>query len=94
MRRSDVAQRVRIVLVRELRCPASKVNEDAEFAADLGASSLDKIGIASALEEEFGVRLSDREVSFCETVGTAIDLVETKLENRSCGAAPSRRRTA
>ncbi|HVM38317.1 MAG TPA: acyl carrier protein [Sphingomicrobium sp.] len=95
MRREEIARRVRTVLVRELRCPGSRVTENAEFVADLGAMPapglppagrqggiLDKLAVMMALEDEFGIKLTDREVAFCETVGTAIDLVETKLENR------------
>ncbi len=88
MARRDIAARVRAVIVAELRCTPAKVCEDAEFGADLGATSLDKIGIVSAIEDAFGILLSDREVAFCETVGTAIDLIETKVENRSAGGTP------
>lgn len=82
MTRSDIRYRVRSIIVSELRCPIARVGENAEFAADLGATGLDKISIVCGLENAFWIRLSDDEVTFCKTVGTAIDLVETKLENK------------
>jgi acyl carrier protein len=58
-----------------------RVTEAAEFRRDLGADSLDLAEIPVLIEEEFGIRFNDDEVAFCQTVGTAIDLIESKLEN-------------
>lgn len=81
----DTARRVRITIARELACPLARLTEGADFRRDLGADSLDLVQVPAALEDEFGIRLSDAEVEFCQTVGTAIDLIRTKLENRACG---------
>lgn len=82
MTRSEIRYQVRSTIVTELRCPIARVVDNAEFEADLGASTLDKISIVCGLENAFGIKLSDGEAAFCKTVGTAIDLVETKVENR------------
>lgn len=82
MTRDAIARQARLIIARELCILVGTVREAADFRADLGADSLDMVTLPRALEEEFGVRFSDREVEFCQTVGTAIDLVETKLENR------------
>jgi acyl carrier protein len=78
----EIGRRARIVIARELACPIKRLADGADFRRDLGADSLDLINVPHALEEEFGVRFSDDEVAFTQTVGTAIDLVRTKLENR------------
>jgi acyl carrier protein len=80
----DVARGVRVIIARQLACPMRRLaSDDAEFRNDLGADSLDLVQIPCALEEAFGVRFTDDEVAFCQTIGTAVDLVRTKLENRS-----------
>lgn len=88
MSRDEITRRVRLVLVTELGIPPARVRDGAEFRRDLGADSLDMVQVPRALEEEFGIRFSDDEVSFCETVGTAIDLIEQKMDNRACGVGP------
>jgi acyl carrier protein len=77
----DVGRRVRVTIARELACPLSRLSDGADFRRDLGADSLDLVGIPHALEDEFGVSLTDGEVEFCQTVGTAIDVIRSKLEN-------------
>lgn len=83
MNRAEVSRRVRALLMEELRCSPQKVREEAELGPDLGAGSLDKITISCRLENEFGIKLSDDECAFAQTVGTLIDLVETKVENKN-----------
>lgn len=78
--RREIERRARVVIVRELMAPPARVNEYADFRTDLGADSLDIVTLTAALEEEFKVAISDDEAAFCQTVGTAIDLIETKLE--------------
>lgn len=78
----EIGRRVRIVIGRELACPIKRLGDNCDFRRDLGADSLDLVAIPQALEEEFGVRFTDDEVEFTQTIGTAIDLVRTKLENR------------
>jgi acyl carrier protein len=80
--RSDISRRARIVIGRELLFNFTRITDDSEFARDLGANAQDMVDVRHALEGEFGVRFTDQEVAFAKTVGTAIDLIETKLENR------------
>jgi acyl carrier protein len=82
MTREETARRVRALLIEELRCPASRIRDDADLGGDLGAGSLDKITVACRIENDFGIRLSDDECAFAQTVGTLTDLVQQKVENR------------
>jgi acyl carrier protein len=84
----ETGRRARVVIARELGCPLPRLTDAADFRRDLGADSLDLVNVPRALEDEFGIRLTDREVEFCQTVGTAVDLIRSKLEN---GAALDRR---
>ena len=78
----ETARRARVIIARVLAVPVSRLHDDADFRRDLGADSLDLVEVPAALEHEFGIRLSDEEVEFCQTVGTAIDVIRTKLENK------------
>lgn len=79
--RDEIAYRARLIVAEALNVSPTRINDDAEFAADLGADSLDLVEIPAALEEAFGIVLTDDEVAFCKTFGTAIDVIEAKLEN-------------
>lgn len=80
MNRRDIEQRARLIIARELHCDIGKVREDADLREDLGADSLDMVQLTAALEDEFGVRVTDDEAEFCQTVGTAFDILAGKVE--------------
>ena len=56
---SDVADRVRKIVVEHLNVDAEKVTEKASFIDDLGADSLDQVELVMAFEEEFSVEIPD-----------------------------------
>jgi acyl carrier protein len=80
----ELGRRVRVTIARELNCPLPRLTDAAELRRDLGADSLDLAALPAALEEEFDIVLTDDEVDFCQTIGTAVDLIRSKLEN-GCG---------
>ncbi len=81
MNRGDIVRQGRVVIARELAIDLRKVDEDADFRADLGADSLDIVHLTASLEDEFGIQISDDEAEFCQTVGTAFDIIESKIEH-------------
>ncbi len=50
---SDVAERVKKIVIEHLGVDADKVTDDANFIEDLGADSLDTVELVMAFEEEF-----------------------------------------
>ena len=56
---SDVAERVKKIVVEHLGVADDKVAEDASFIDDLGADSLDTVELVMAFEEEFGCEIPD-----------------------------------
>jgi acyl carrier protein len=82
MNRQQITEQVRLVLIEHLRCSPARITDRAEFRKDLGADSLDMVELPAAFEDAFGIRITEAEAEFCETVGTAIDLIEGKLENK------------
>jgi acyl carrier protein len=56
---------------------ASSISRDAELAA-LDVDSLDLAELSQIIEEQFGVELTSNDVAEIETVGDAIDLVQSR----------------
>ncbi len=73
---SDVAERVKKIVVEHLGVDADKVVESANFIDDLGADSLDTVELVMAFEEEFGVEIPDDQAETITTVGDAIKFLE------------------
>ena len=74
---SDVADRVKKIVIEHLGVEADKVEEKASFIDDLGADSLDTVELVMAFEEEFGSEISDSEAEKILTVGDAIKFIES-----------------
>ena len=73
---SDVADRVKKIVVEHLGVDEAKVAEDASFIDDLGADSLDIVELVMAFEEEFGVEIPDDAAEKITTVGDATKYIE------------------
>jgi acyl carrier protein len=73
---SDVAVKVKKIIVEHLGVDETKVTEEASFIDDLGADSLDTVELVMAFEEEFGSEISDSEAEKILTVGDAIRFIE------------------
>jgi acyl carrier protein len=75
---SDVADRVKKIVVEHLNVEAEKVTENASFIDDLGADSLDTVELVMAFEEEFNVEIPDDAAESIVTVGDAIKFIKEK----------------
>ena len=73
---SDVAERVKKIVIDHLGVDADKVVESASFIDDLGADSLDTVELVMAFEEEFGVEIPDDAADSILTVGDAVKFIE------------------
>ena len=73
---SDVAERVKKIVIEHLGVDADKVVDNANFIEDLGADSLDTVELVMAFEEEFGVEIPDDAAETIVTVGDATRFLE------------------
>ncbi len=73
---SDIADRVKKIVVEHLGVDAEKVSDNASFIDDLGADSLDTVELVMAFEEEFGVEIPDDAAETILTVGDAVEFLK------------------
>ncbi len=73
---SDVAARVKKIVVEHLGVDEDKVTDNASFVDDLGADSLDTVELVMAFEEEFGCEIPDEVAEKILTVKNAIEYVQ------------------
>ena len=72
---SDIAERVKKIVIEHLGVDAEKVVVGASFIDDLGADSLDTVELVMAFEEEFNVEIPDDAAEKISTVKDAIDFI-------------------
>ncbi|EHH69442.1 acyl carrier protein [Gluconobacter morbifer G707] len=73
---SDIADKVKKIVVEHLGVDESKVTPDASFIDDLGADSLDTVELVMAFEEAFSVEIPEDAAEKIATVKDAIDYIE------------------
>ncbi|MBW7888871.1 MAG: acyl carrier protein [Bacteroidetes bacterium] len=75
---SDVAAKVKEIIVNKLGADADKVTETASFTNDLGADSLDTVELVMEFEKAFNLSIPDEDAEKIGTVGDAIRYIESK----------------
>jgi acyl carrier protein len=73
---SDIAERVKKIVVEHLGVDEDKVVEGASFIDDLGADSLDTVELVMAFEEEFNIEIPDDAAEKIQTVGDAVNFIK------------------
>ena len=73
---SDIAERVKKIVVEHLGVDEAKVEESASFIDDLGADSLDTVELVMAFEDEFNVEIPDNAAEKIQTVGDAVNFIK------------------
>ncbi|MEY4610410.1 MAG: acyl carrier protein [Cytophagales bacterium] len=73
---SDIAEKVKSIIVEKLGVEASEVTPEASFTNDLGADSLDTVELIMEFEKEFSVSIPDDQAENIQTVGQAIAYLE------------------
>ena len=77
---SDIASKVKAIIVEKLGVDESEVTPEASFTNDLGADSLDTVELIMELEKEFNVSIPDEQAENITTVGQAINYLEDQVK--------------
>ena len=75
---SDIAEKVKKIIVDRLGVDESEVTPEASFTNDLGADSLDTVELIMEFEKEFDISIPDEEAEKIQTVGQAVSYVESQ----------------
>ena len=73
---SNIAERVKKIIVDKLGVEESQVTPEASFTNDLGADSLDTVELIMEFEKEFNISIPDAQAENIGTVGQAIEYLE------------------
>ena len=73
---SEIASKVKAIIVDKLGVDENEVTESASFTNDLGADSLDTVELIMQFEKEFGVTIPDDQAEKITNVGEAIAFIE------------------
>jgi len=77
---SDVAAKVKAIIVDKLGVDENEVTPEASFTNDLGADSLDTVELIMEFEKEFDLAIPDDQAEKISTVGEAIAHIEEVLK--------------
>lgn len=75
---SEISQKVKQIIVDKLGVDESEVINEASFTNDLGADSLDTVELIMEFEKEFDVSIPDEQAENIQTVGQAIEYLESQ----------------
>ncbi|WQX67444.1 acyl carrier protein [Helicobacter pylori] len=70
---------MRVVIAEQLGIDVSQVTPEAKFVEDLGVDSLDIVELIMALEERFGIEISDEQAEKIVNVGDVMRYIEKQL---------------
>lgn len=73
---SEIAQKVKSIIIDKLGVEESEVTPEASFTNDLGADSLDTVELIMEFEKEFNISIPDDQAENISTVGQAIAYLE------------------
>jgi len=75
---SDIAAKVKSIIVVKLGVDEADINDDASFTNDLGADSLDTVELIMEFEKEFDLTIPDEDAEKIATVGDAVTYLSDK----------------
>ena len=78
----SVQERVKKIVMQQLKAKEDEVTSEARFVQDLGAESIDSIELMAAFEAEFDIEIPPEEGERVQAVGGAVEYIEKKLKEK------------
>lgn len=73
-----VFERVKQMILNELKVEESKITLEARLQEELGADSLDAVELVMNIEDEFDISISDEAAQGLKTVGDLVRYIEAQ----------------
>ena len=70
--------KVKELIATQLSISEDKITAESRLIEDLGADSLDTVEMLMTLEDEFGIAIPDEEAMKLKTVGSIVELIDSK----------------
>lgn len=78
---SEIANKVKSIIVDKLGVDEKEVTPTASFTNDLGADSLDTVELIMEFEKEFNIAIPDEQAEKIANVGDAIAYIEANTKS-------------
>lgn len=78
MNKEEILKKLQSLITGKLGCNVEAVRSESNLSKDLGADSLDRVSIIIAVEQKFGIQITDDEADKLETVQDFVELIEKK----------------
>jgi acyl carrier protein len=72
---ATVEERIKAVTAQVLKLSPEEIKMEDNFAADLGAESVQSIELVAMFEEEFGIEMEEDAALSVQTVGEAVEFI-------------------
>ncbi len=82
MERQAIFEKVKEIIIEQLEVRENQVIPEAKFVDDLGADSLDIVEMVMALEEKFGLEISDEDAEKLITIKDVVDYIQRCLKEK------------
>lgn len=77
---SEIAEKVKSIIIDKLGVEESEVTQEASFTNDLGADSLDTVELIMEFEKEFNISIPDEQAENISSVGEAVSYLEQNVK--------------
>ena len=77
---ATIEERVVEIVAEQMGVDKTQVTRETSFVNDLGADSLDTVELVMALEEEFDTEIPDEQAEKIQTVGQAVDYIQSHVK--------------
>ena len=75
----DVQKKIASILIEKFGIPASEITPDASFVKDLGIDSLDYAELVMEFEQVFDIKIPDDDAEKMQTIGDAVNYLQSKI---------------
>jgi len=81
MSEEDTFEQLKKLIVELLEVEETEIVPEASFVDDFEADSLDFIELITAVEDSFGIEISDDDMENLQTVQDAVSYIESKIQS-------------